>query len=276
MSDPALTKDEAESILKESVAAAGAKGAAIPPEMLDWVGYMVNQVDLTAKMIEQDLYEQIRASITAPIDPKALKAAEEMWRDQARRQAQTLAVDMTKQQLRTIGETIGKGLIDGVGPKDIARRLDVVKDLDPQRAKSLLDYEQKLRASGLSDDEIAKQVARKHDQLLRDRRETIARTEARQATAEAGLENAKTRGARFKVWVTTQDARVSDECQGNEAEGPIPIDQTFSGGVDRPPQHPNCRCSLAYITSDEQLERAQERAERRADKTEAAKSGESA
>jgi len=48
-----------------------------------------------------------------------------------------------------------------------------------------------------------------------------------------------------KEWVTAGDDLVSDECQGNEAEGVIPVNQSFSGGVMGPPQHPDCRCAIA-------------------------------
>jgi len=73
----------------------------------------------------------------------------------------------------------------------------------------------------------------------------IARTETANALSAASLDTMKDMGIEGKEWVTAGDDRVSPECQGNEAEGIIPVGQTFSGGVDAPPQHPNCRCALA-------------------------------
>ena len=90
--------------------------------------------------------------------------------------------------------------------------------------------------------------------LLRDRRETIARTEQRQATEEGMNEIAKARGAQWKISISAGDDLVSDICEDNEAQGYIPIDQAFSSGHDTPTYHPNCRCTLAFRTGDPDAE----------------------
>ena len=77
------------------------------------------------------------------------------------------------------------------------------------------------------------------------RSELVARTETANALSQASLDSMADMGIDGKEWVTAGDDEVSEECQGNEAEGVIPVGQTFSGGVDAPPQHPDCRCSLA-------------------------------
>ena len=77
------------------------------------------------------------------------------------------------------------------------------------------------------------------------RSELIARTETANALSTASLNSMKDMGIEGKQWITSGDDRVSEECMGNEAEGVIPINQSFSGGVDAPPQHPDCRCALA-------------------------------
>lgn len=80
---------------------------------------------------------------------------------------------------------------------------------------------------------------------LASRAEMIARTETASALSQASLDRMEAMGVDGKEWVTVGDDQVSIECQGNEAEGVIPIDQTFSGGVMGPPQHPRCRCAIA-------------------------------
>ncbi|GAG61049.1 unnamed protein product, partial [marine sediment metagenome] len=77
------------------------------------------------------------------------------------------------------------------------------------------------------------------------RSELIARTETANALSTASLDSMSDMGIEGKEWVTAGDANVSDECQGNEAEGVIPVNQEFSGGVMAPPQHPDCRCTVA-------------------------------
>ncbi|MCK5019553.1 MAG: minor capsid protein [Candidatus Peribacteraceae bacterium] len=77
------------------------------------------------------------------------------------------------------------------------------------------------------------------------RSELIARTETASALSQASLDTMDDMGIDGKEWVTAGDDLVSDDCLGNEAEGVIPRGQTFSGGVDAPPQHPDCRCTVA-------------------------------
>lgn len=81
--------------------------------------------------------------------------------------------------------------------------------------------------------------------MSRHRSELIARTETANALSTASLDSMKDMGIEGKEWVTAGDDRVSEECQGNEAEGVIPVNQSFSGGVLAPPQHPDCRCTVA-------------------------------
>jgi Phage Mu protein F like protein len=78
-----------------------------------------------------------------------------------------------------------------------------------------------------------------------DRALTIARSEINNAHAQGGLIAAKQSGAvDQKQWLDAGDS--CDDCQGNAAVGPIPIDEDFPSGHPCPTAHPNCRCSLAY------------------------------
>ena len=49
-----------------------------------------------------------------------------------------------------------------------------------------------------------------------------------------------------KSWLTVGDDRVEDHCLANAADGWIPLDQLFSAGAQRTPQHVRCRCSNLY------------------------------
>lgn len=81
--------------------------------------------------------------------------------------------------------------------------------------------------------------------MSKHRSELIARTETANALSQASLDTMEDMGIDGKEWVTAGDDRVSEECEANENEGVIPVGQTFSGGVMAPPQHPDCRCTLA-------------------------------
>jgi len=82
---------------------------------------------------------------------------------------------------------------------------------------------------------------------LASRAEMIARTETSNALSQAQLDKMREMEITGKEWLTAGDDRVSEPCMGNEADGAIPREQSFSSGVMAPPQHPNCRCSLAPV-----------------------------
>ena len=90
---------------------------------------------------------------------------------------------------------------------------------------------------------IRKEVAGMAD-ISKGRSIMIANTELNNAMSEASLQTYKRLDIAGKSWSTVGDNDVSDDCLANEAAGPIPIDATFPGGVGRPPQHPDCRCTL--------------------------------
>ncbi len=92
---------------------------------------------------------------------------------------------------------------------------------------------------------ISKDIRDEFKGMTKYRSELIARTETAQALSQASLDTMADMGIDGKEWVTAGDDQVSDDCLGNEAEGVIPRGQTFSGGVDAPPQHPDCRCTIA-------------------------------
>ena len=92
---------------------------------------------------------------------------------------------------------------------------------------------------------LSRDIRNTFGDMTKYRSELIARTETANALSSASLDSMADMGIDGKEWVTAGDDQVSDECQGNEAEGVIPVNQAFSGGVMAPPQHPDCRCSLA-------------------------------
>jgi SPP1 gp7 family putative phage head morphogenesis protein len=85
------------------------------------------------------------------------------------------------------------------------------------------------------------------------RAETIARTELIRASNAAALEAFKQSGVvDGKSWLTAGDDQVEEDCEMNEADGVIPLDDDFSSGDDSPPSHPNCRCALQAEFLDEE------------------------
>lgn len=200
-----------------------------------------------------------------------LKAISEAALDSIRNNADTLARLRTQDELLALGETIADGLDRQLSPRDIARNLDMVADLDSVRAKRLRNYRAELEERGLSGDELENMVELERQRLLKQRREVIVTTESQIANGNMAKEAALQRGAKMKVWLTSSDSRVSDACQKNEAAGPIPIDESFPSGDDHEPQHVNCRCKVGYLTSDAAIESARVMTEQRVALTKAKK-----
>lgn len=84
----------------------------------------------------------------------------------------------------------------------------------------------------------------------RERAAMVARTESATALGQGAKEVAFSQGRDEKRWVTQGfGSDVDQVCLDNEAQGWIPIEDVFSGGVDTIPQHPSCRCVVRYRTA---------------------------
>lgn len=123
--------------------------------------------------------------------------------------------DSTRDMLR---ETISQGIADGMTSNDIA---DLVQD---SYAFS------QARSDLIANTEIAR--ANSQGALISYKR-----------AADTGVD-AK------KEWDTSGSAEVCDDCQANEDEGPIDLDDDFPSGDDAPPGHPNCNCALVPWVPD--------------------------
>lgn len=95
-----------------------------------------------------------------------------------------------------------------------------------------------------------------------DRAQMISRTELLAANNQgnlAGYKQARDSGVRvMKEWITAGDDLVSEECEANEDQGPIELDDAFDSGDDSPPAHPNCRCAVTPYLPDEEGDGEQE------------------
>lgn len=217
----------------------------VPPIAAYLFGAYGVQRDAIVAAYYDTLIDQIRGQVSQDILARAANLAATA--------ADSLLESVSAADIKAIGAKISEGLAAGKNARDIARTLEEIQGLDANRAATFEKFRAELETGNLTDAQIAAAEEREYQRLLRDRRETIARTEGRKAVSEGDMLEARTGGARYKVWQSQRDERVSDDCQDNEDAGPIPIDDVFPGGVDTPPQHPNCRCSVAYITSAELL-----------------------
>ena len=67
------------------------------------------------------------------------------------------------------------------------------------------------------------------------------------------VNEAKERGLRVqKLWQTVEDEKVTPECEANQEEGWLELDEGHASGEQNPPRlgNPRCRCSEAYRVLD--------------------------
>lgn len=211
----------------------------------------------------------LEAEYLAALTGKVSEAATAKARDLANKEAKRITGQVTTAELNKIGEKIARALEEGKRPFDIGKELTEIAGLDSNRAAQYEKYRDYLEE--IDDPNIESKLERRYKKLLRERRETIAQTEGRDATETAREIEAEERGATFKVWQTVGDARVSDEDQAAEAQGAIDIKDSFTNGAKKPPSHPNCRCTVSYFTDPRLRKGVDERGKARAEETAAAK-----
>lgn len=231
---PVEFTDEEKAALLEGIVIAG---ALIDP--FELIEEILANIDIDA------LENTILASISGDATPEVLAAA----RAAANKQAKQITGDLIHSELVKIAAKVEANIAAGKSPLDLIRALDEIKGLDAPRAATLERFKDALIEDGVyTKAEVDALVDRERERLLKKRRETIARTEQANASAEGHQSIALARGAKFKISISAGDERVSDICQTNEAQGYIPIGEPFASGDMNPTYHPNCRCAVAYKT----------------------------
>jgi len=243
------------------------------------IDYDALAADIMATREYHDAVQKIAdvlAKARTSSDPSGLtRATSRVALDRARSLAETaaksLAKDLTKAELKKVGDIIADSLLEGKRPLDIYNKLQEVKSLDSNRAKTYDNLKKKLEKSGLSPDAQKKLLDKEYQRLLQERRKTIAQTEGRYATSEARAAAADERKDEFKRWITSPDERLCEVCDGNENDGVIPINESFSSGHMHTPAHPNCRCTVAYLSGGKDKEISEKRVARKIEAKQKAK-----
>uniref|UniRef100_A0A6M3IXK9 Putative capsid morphogenesis protein n=1 Tax=viral metagenome TaxID=1070528 RepID=A0A6M3IXK9_9ZZZZ len=154
-------------------------------------------------------------------------------------------------QIITWGVTKGGIPIAFEGPP-IRQAIDYAREHCAQLVTKMDDESKKLIAQTVSDaienkrgiPGLARDIRSQFEDMSRTRSQTIARTETCDALEQGFMDRAEDMGITGKEWIVTDPCPI---CEENGNEGVVPIDHVFSGGVERPPQHPNCRCALAPV-----------------------------
>jgi hypothetical protein len=131
--------------------------------------------------------------------------------------------------------------------KKSAELVTKINDTTRESLRGVIRYgiENQLGVSGLSNlirDDVL--------EMARSRADMIAATEMNGAMAEAALRKMQKLGYEYKQIVLSDDA--CEICQENADQDPLPVDELYTSGDERPPFHPNCRCAIVAARAPEE------------------------
>lgn len=171
-----------------------------------------------------------------------------------------LVVDITTQQRGALNVMTRALARDQIGPRDGGRYIRAVVGLTEREAAAVNRMRQTLVDAGeLTPTQIAKRAEDYSGFLHRRRAERIARTELSTAFNQGSLElmrEAVSEGAFpvvYKQWFTPLDERTCEFCEALH-EQVVGLEETYPAvsktvpNSFTPPAHPNCRCTIIYVT----------------------------
>jgi hypothetical protein len=186
----------------------------------------------------------------------------------ARERGAKLVTDITQETRGTIRRIISAGLDEGIAPRESALLIRESVGLTDAQSDAVLRLNRKIVESpgkvikagkirvrvpleGMSRAKLDSVLTRYSDRLLKQRSETIARTETITASNAGQREmwlQARDKGllapTTQREWIAT--ASACDTCQG--LNGTLaPLDGLFEGGYGGPAAHPRCRCTTSLV-----------------------------
>lgn len=206
---------------------------------------------VTAGHVPAALREDAAQAVSrAGVTPRAAQ-----WAD---REAAKLVRQVTRGVQRTVRQEVAAGLRAGLRPEALAQEIRQVVGLDRRRAATVRNFRRAQEAAGVSAGVIEQRATRMTNRLLRDRAETIARTETFRAVnegrndlwAELVDENVVEQEEVVRIWITARDERVDNGnpdgvCARVDGDQ-VGLREDFDNGFHSPPAHPGCRCTLQY------------------------------
>ena len=125
--------------------------------------------------------------------------------------------------------------------QDQANYLLNKSSIDETTRTRLINLIRDTRMNATTIDELANIIADEFEGISETRAFMIANTEANQAMSSAQQAFLVENGVPTKQWVGA-GPNTCPICQGNEDQGPIPVNEDFESGDPHPPGHPGCEC----------------------------------
>lgn len=131
---------------------------------------------------------------------------------------------------------------------ELARRVRSVADTTREQIRELVGRQ---AAEGWSVEQLADEIARLGEISSLTRAELIARTETAAAYSRGSLLAYLESGVVGEVeWLTAEDELTCDICAPLNGTR-VKLGRVWPGGIEHPPAHPNCRCALVPIVSED-------------------------
>jgi len=172
------------------------------------------------------------------------------WIDSA---SGTLIANFSASQINAVRALLHEQVSQGVAsPYLLAQRIRPIVGLTEKEAGYVRKVMTSLVEEGLPAKIVNGQVERLANTLHRNRAFRIARTELSDAYNFGQLDSVKQAaragwlpGVPQKSWIAG-GPNPCEVCEENEAAGPIPLEDTFPSGDERPTAHPSCACSCSF------------------------------
>lgn len=126
----------------------------------------------------------------------------------------------------------------------------LINSVDSTTKDWIVDQIMQGKAEGLTNAEIADKIANLDEDFSDARADVIVNTEVANALQTSELDTYREQGIEKKRWVASDDDLVDPICADLDGEV-ADVDDDFSTGDDTPPAHPNCRCYVQAVLSDE-------------------------
>jgi len=175
------------------------------------------------------------------LNPEAQRVAE--------RQAAAMVTAISEETRAAIRALIARSIREGIPPYDAGRMIRGMIGLTDRQAQAAANYREELINQGLEMGRVNTLLDRYVEKKIRDRAESIARTETMAALNEGSRESwrqAQEEGLlgkdAKKEWIVTPDDRLCPNCAPMDGVQ-VPLEAKFHtplGDVDGPPLHPQC------------------------------------
>jgi Phage portal protein/Phage Mu protein F like protein len=204
----------------------------------------------------QEIADAIQLDFFTELIPKVKVALQSAAKDSAKAALVQVGGDldaMLDQVDEAAVKWAGEHAAEMVGMKYVGGQLvenpDAAYSIEASTRDMLKSQINQALTEGWSKDTLGKAIT--EGPFSDSRADTIAQTELQMAHATANMDGWRASGqVSGKQWLLSDDHEPFDECDANEYQGVIGLDEDFDSGDDTAPAHPNCWCSVVAVLGE--------------------------